>query len=87
MAGKSGGEGRNAHVTKSSSGGWKVKPAGAKRAVTVKPTQAAAEKAAKAYVRKAGGGEVRIHGRDGRIRDSDTVRPGNDPRSVRDTKH
>jgi hypothetical protein len=87
MAGQSGGKGRNAHVTKSSTGGWKVKPAGAKRAVVVKSTQAAAEKAAKAYVKKAGGGEVRIHGRDGRIRDSDTVRPGNDPRSVRDTRH
>ena len=34
-----------------------------------------------------GGGEVRIQGRDGRWRDSDTVPPGNDPNPPRDKKH
>ena len=34
-----------------------------------------------------GGGEVRIHRRDGKIRDSDTVAPGNDPFPPRDKKH
>ncbi|WP_232425744.1 DUF2188 domain-containing protein [Mycobacterium sp. JS623] len=29
--------------------------------------------------RHSGGGEVRVHGRDGKIRDSNTVDPGNDP--------
>ncbi|MFN3256916.1 MAG: DUF2188 domain-containing protein [Ilumatobacter sp.] len=33
------------------------------------------------------GGEVRIHGKDGRIRDSDTVAPGRDPNPPRDTRH
>jgi hypothetical protein len=87
MASKSGGKGRNMHVTKAPGGGWRAKAEGAKRASVVKPTQAAAEKAAKASVKRAGGGEVRIHGVNGRIRDSDTVAPGNDPRSSRDTKH
>ena len=31
-------------------------------------------------------GEVRIHGRDGKIRDSDTIAPGNDPNPSKDTK-
>ena len=42
---------------------------------------------AKDIVRSAGGGEVRIQGRDGRFRDSDTVAPGNDPHPPKDTKH
>nr|WP_250810290.1 DUF2188 domain-containing protein [Neorhizobium tomejilense] len=36
---------------------------------------------------KKGGGEVRIQGRDGRWRDSDTVAPGNDPNRPRDMRH
>ena len=35
---------------------------------------------------RAGGGEVRIHGRDGAIRDADTVAPGNDPSPPRDKR-
>ena len=46
-----------------------------------------AEQAAKQTVRNLGGGEVRIQGRDGRWRDSDTVPPGNDPNPPRDRKH
>lgn len=75
------------HVTKAPGGGWRAKSPGAKRASVVTRTQKQAEAAAKRIVRKAGGGEVRIHGRDGRIRDSDTVPRGNDPRSSRDTRH
>ncbi len=41
---------------------------------------------AKEIVRDEGGGEVRIHGTDGRIRDSDTVAPGRDPSPPRDTR-
>jgi hypothetical protein len=63
-----------------------VKAPGAKRASSVHRTQAAAEKAAKATLRKIGGGEATIHGRDGRIRDSDTVRR-RDPNPPRDTRH
>ena len=38
-------------------------------------------------VRNACGGKVRIQGRNGRFRDSDTVAPDNDPNLPKDTKH
>lgn len=77
----------NRHVVPNPDGGWDVKAPGAKRASTHHDTQAEAERRAKEIVGNNGGGEVRIHGRDGRIRDSDTVAPGNDPFPPRDTKH
>ncbi len=67
--------------------GWAVKSAGAGRASSVHGTQKAAEAAAKQTVGNLGGGEVRVQGRDGRWRDSDTVAPGNDPFPPRDKKH
>lgn len=75
------------HVSKAPGGGWKAQRVGATRASVIKPTQAAAEAAAKRISANSGGGEVRIHGRNGQIRDSDTVKPGRDPRSSRDTRH
>lgn len=74
------------YVTKHPNG-WAVKVAGAQRASSVHSTQRSAEQAAKQTVRNLGGGEVRIQGRDGRWRDSDTVAPGNDPMPLRDKKH
>ena len=74
------------YVTKHSKG-WSVQSPGGKRASSVHGTQREAEKAAKDIVRNHGGGEVRIQGRDGRWRDSDTVPPGNDPFPPRDKKH
>lgn len=67
--------------------GWAVKAPGASRASAVTPTQKQAEARAKEIVRNQGGGEVRIQGRDGKIRDSDTVRKGRDPNPPRDKKH
>ena len=67
--------------------GWAVRAPRAERASSVHPTQQKAEKRAKGIVGGLGGGEVRIQGRDGRWRDSDTVPPGNDPNPPRDTKH
>lgn len=64
-----------------------VKAPGAKRASAHAPTQAQAERRAKEIVSNRGGGEVRIHGKDGRIRDSDTVAPSGDPNPPRDTRH
>lgn len=75
------------HVVPNPGGGWAVKKPGAGRASTITKTQGAAEKAAKGYVSREGGGEVRIHGRDGRIRDSDTVKPGNDPNPPKDKRN
>lgn len=67
--------------------GWAVKAPGAKRASSAHRTQREAEAVAKQTVSNLGGGEVRIQGRDGKWRDSDTVAPGNDPFPPRDKKH
>jgi hypothetical protein len=67
--------------------GWAVKKTDAERASGVFDTQKEAEGRAKEIVENLGGGEVRIQGKDGKWRDSDTVSPGNDPRSSKDTKH
>ncbi|HEX5010846.1 MAG TPA: DUF2188 domain-containing protein [Planctomycetota bacterium] len=55
--------------------------------MTTLRTQEEAEKHAKEQITAAGGGEVRIQGRDGKWRDSDTMPSGDDPPSKRDTKH
>lgn len=75
------------HVTKSPRGRWDVKKPQAERASSHHQTQGEAEQRAKEIVRKAGGGEVVIHDRKGKIRDSDTVPPARDPDPPRDTKH
>lgn len=67
--------------------GWAVKKPGAERASSIHDTQQEAERSAKSTVANLGGGEVRIQGRDGQWRDSDTVPPGNDPMPPRDRKH
>jgi hypothetical protein len=64
--------------------GWDVK-GGQKN--THHQTQANAEKAAKQDLRRKSGGEVVIHGRDGRIRDKDTVPPAKDPNPPKDKRH
>lgn len=73
-------------VVPNADGGWDVKAPGGARASAHTDTQADAIARAKEIVHNAGGGEVRIHGRDGKIRDSDTVAPGNDPNPPRDKK-
>lgn len=66
---------------------WRVKREHAEKAARIVPTQAKAEKLAKKMSYNTGGGEVRIHGWKGPIRDSDTVLPGNDPNPPKDEKH
>lgn len=75
------------HVVPGRTGGWDVKKPGVPRASSHHSTQAEAEARAKIVLSRAGGGEVRIHGRDGKIRDSDTVAPGGDPNPPRDRRH
>ena len=75
----------NYHVIKNQSGGWDAKKEGSQRASVNVNTQKEAERLAKQYSSNSGGGEVRIHGLDGKIRDSDTVHPGNDPNPPKDT--
>ncbi len=67
--------------------GWAVKKPDAHRVSDIVSTQIKAEQRAKEIVGNLGGGEVRIQGRDGRWRDSDTVPPGNDPNPPKDNKH
>lgn len=64
--------GSNRHVVPKGKG-WAVVTGGTGRASSTHRTQAAAAKAAKAALRKRGGGEAVIHGRNGRIRASDTI--------------
>lgn len=73
------------HVTPHPEGGWDV-TGGGNRASGHFDTQAEAIDRARQIVGNLGGGEVTIHGRDGRIRDSDTVSPGNDPNPPRDRR-
>lgn len=77
---------KNRHVVPNPEGGWDVKKPGGERASSHHATQSAAEQRAREIVRNLGGGEVRTHGRDGRIRDSDTVPKGNDPNPPRDRR-
>ncbi len=77
----------NYHVSKHSGGGFQYKKEGARRAAGITKTQKEAEHEAKELLANSGGGEVKIHGLDGKIRDSDTVKPGNDPNPPKDKVH
>lgn len=67
-------------------GDWNVKQPKAAAPTAKEPTQKKAEIAAKKQVKAAGGGQVVIHNRKGKIRDADTVKPGNESKR-KDTKH
>lgn len=78
----------NYHVSKDGSKKeWRVTKEGAARSSDFAQTQRQAEHIAKALARNSGGGEVRIHDRKGKIRDSDTVAPAHDPCPPHDKKH
>lgn len=66
-------------------GRWEVVAPHHKRASAVTDTQAQAIDAARPILASSGGGELRIKGRDGRLRDSDTIAPGHES-TRRDTK-
>lgn len=74
------------HVVPRSDGKWAVKKPGASRASSVHNRQSDAINRGRQIVTNLGGGEVTIHGRNGRIRDSDTVGDGNDPNPPKDRK-
>ena len=77
----------NYNVVKNPKGGWDSKKDGSSKASSHSSTQRQAEADAKRFSASTGGGEVRIHGVDGKIRDSDTVPPGRDPNPPKDKKH
>lgn len=73
-------------VTPNPEGDWNATREGASRASSHHDRQAEAQKAATRCAGNSGGGEVRIHGADGRIRNSNTIgKP--DPNPPRDRKH
>jgi len=74
---------KNQHVVKHQDG-WAIKGAGNSKATKVIPTQGEAIKVA-VGIAKHQHSEVVIHGRDGKIRDKDSY--GNDPKTIKDTKH
>jgi hypothetical protein len=53
---------------------------GAERASAVLPTQAEAVSRAKEILANGGGGELRIRGKNGQVREQNTVPQGNDPK-------
>jgi len=61
---------------------WVNKRNDAKRPSSVHNTQKEAQDAARENLKNQGGGELTTKGVNGRIRDKDTVAPGNDPRST-----
>jgi hypothetical protein len=58
---------------------WANKRNDAGKASSLHDTQGDAEKAARKMLSHQGGGELIVKGLDGKIRDKDTVPPGNDP--------
>lgn len=70
---------RDRTVSRRPDGTWENKRNDADRASSVHGTQAEAQRAARDMLKNQGGGELTTKGVDGRIRDKDTVAPGNDP--------
>lgn len=66
-------------------GRWEVVAPHHQRASMVTDTQKQAIDATRRILANSGGGELRIKGRNGRLRDSDTVAPGHES-PKRDTK-
>jgi len=64
--------------------GWAVRRENASRASSTHRTQREAIDAGRRLAQQTSG-ELRIHGRDGKIRDSDSF--GNDPHPPKDRKH
>lgn len=78
------GKKKDIHVVRHKDGGWATKKEGADRAGSRHDTQREAiERAREQAIREKT--EVVIHGKDGKIRDSDSY--GNDPHPPKDKKH
>ena len=73
------GQANSRDVVQRDDGTWAVTKPGSQRAGATAPTQAEAIKRGSEILKNDGGGELRIHRRDGQIRDQRTIAPGNDP--------
>ena len=74
------------HVNPNPQGGWDVNAPGAKRWSGHFDKQSDAINRAREILRRSGGGELTIHDREGKIRDSDTVPPARDPNPPKDKR-
>ena len=61
--------------------GWGVFAPNATRASVIRRTQAEAQANGRTILSNQGGGELLTRGQNGQIRQQDTIKPGNDPRS------
>ena len=67
------------HVTPDKQdGGWNAVPAN-RRPIGNFPTQKEAQNAGREFLHDRKGGELTTHGRDNKIRESDTIAPAKDP--------
>ncbi|MCA2225162.1 DUF2188 domain-containing protein [Nonomuraea aurantiaca] len=73
------GQANSRDVVQRPDGSWAVTRPGGERALFTADNQAAAVQHASELLRRDGGGELRIHGVDGKVRDQRTIAPGNDP--------
>lgn len=73
----------NLSVYRRRDGKWVYKSHGAKQTSKAYGTQAEAVTKARKVLSEQGGGELIVHGADGKIRQKDTIAPGNDPRSIK----
>jgi hypothetical protein len=80
------GKGRDRTVSKRDNS-WAQKRNDAGKAGGIYDTQEKAIRAARASLRREGGGELIVKGRDGKIRSKDTIPPGRDPNPPRDREH
>jgi hypothetical protein len=69
---------RDRDVVRREDGRWDVKKPGGQRPSAVVNTQSEAIRRGSEILHNGGGGELRIHGVDGVIRDQRTIPPGND---------
>ncbi|MFA7419333.1 MAG: DUF2188 domain-containing protein [Melioribacteraceae bacterium] len=77
----------NRIVYKRDDGTWANKKNENTKASSLHKTQKEAENAAREMLNNSGGGELTTKGLDGKIRSKDTIKPGNDPRNIKDTEH
>ena len=74
-------------VYKNANGDWVNKKLQNEKATSIHKTQKEAENKARSQIKNEGGGELITKGLDGKIRSKDTIAPGNDPKSIKDTEN
>jgi hypothetical protein len=73
------GQANSRDVVRREDGRWEVTKPGGQRPGAITDTQSEAIHRGSEILHNDGGGELRVHGVDGVIRDQRTIAPGNDP--------